>query len=50
MRRQVAAVSFELSEFTLSPDQKGIETIVVVTEQFGNKFTLSPDQKGIETP
>ena len=36
--------------FTLSPDQKGIETSVMYIMVFSSLFTLSPDQKGIETP
>ena len=35
--------------FTLSPDQKGIETRNLAGRQQESKFTLSPDQKGIET-
>ena len=35
--------------FTLSPDQKGIETLALVDLEFETEFTLSPDQKGIET-
>ena len=35
--------------FTLSPDQKGIETSEPVQVGLGGRFTLSPDQKGIET-
>ena len=36
------------SAFTLSPDQKGIETPMVAGAD-AMSFTLSPDQKGIET-
>ena len=36
--------------FTLSPDQKGIETPNFAPDFVPPKFTLSPDQKGIETP
>ena len=35
--------------FTLSPDQKGIETMVRRDGDAYVSFTLSPDQKGIET-
>mgnify|MGYP005842213591 CR=1 FL=1 len=35
--------------FTLSPDQKGIETGRRPRENGIRMFTLSPDQKGIET-
>ena len=35
--------------FTLSPDQKGIETSETVRMTSPSGFTLSPDQKGIET-
>ena len=35
--------------FTLSPDQKGIETIKALNRLSQVRFTLSPDQKGIET-
>ena len=35
--------------FTLSPDQKGIETLFGIWTDEGGLFTLSPDQKGIET-
>ena len=35
--------------FTLSPDQKGIETGGPPPWDVHAKFTLSPDQKGIET-
>ena len=38
-----------LSSFTLSPDQKGIETVQPATGVCDQGFTLSPDQKGIET-
>ena len=36
-------------EFTLSPDQKGIETRHHAQSVAPKSFTLSPDQKGIET-
>ena len=36
--------------FTLSPDQKGIETDYGGGKRGETTFTLSPDQKGIETP
>ena len=36
-------------EFTLSPDQKGIETVGLGGVDGRGLFTLSPDQKGIET-
>ena len=45
-------VTFPLSSdhwFTLSPDQKGIETVGGRTLGVCVVFTLSPDQKGIET-
>ena len=35
--------------FTLSPDQKGIETLQPGDLGGDLRFTLSPDQKGIET-
>mgnify|MGYP005844536451 CR=1 FL=1 len=35
--------------FTLSPDQKGIETSFWMMSGAMSSFTLSPDQKGIET-
>ena len=35
--------------FTLSPDQKGIETYPHLPKVRVVGFTLSPDQKGIET-
>ena len=35
--------------FTLSPDQKGIETATAESDDDDIAFTLSPDQKGIET-
>ena len=35
--------------FTMSPDQKGIETNRPHRGEFPNQFTMSPDQKGIET-
>ena len=35
--------------FTLSPDQKGIETLEPRGDGQAWEFTLSPDQKGIET-
>ena len=37
------------SSFTLSPDQKGIETPNDCCPIWDSEFTLSPDQKGIET-
>ena len=43
-----AALTIEDS-FTLSPDQKGIETYGSSRVDGGSEFTLSPDQKGIET-
>ena len=36
--------------FTLSPDQKGIETAGRIVVFENREFTLSPDQQGIETP
>ena len=36
------------SLFTLSPDQKGIETLGLCAKTLSDWFTLSPDQKGIE--
>ena len=36
-------------KFTLSPDQKGIETFPLSSLLRSILFTLSPDQKGIET-
>ena len=36
-------------EFTMSPDQKGIETDVLARMAAIPSFTMSPDQKGIET-
>ena len=39
----------ERGKFTLSPDQKGIETPRIVSASDPSSFTLSPDQKGIET-
>ena len=38
-----------VGEFTLSPDQKGIETPNEDGIAYFERFTLSPDQKGIET-
>ena len=38
-----------MREFTLSPDQKGIETSDFPSLVVAREFTLSPDQKGIET-
>ena len=35
--------------FTMSPDQKGIETSTGNPYAEGTTFTMSPDQKGIET-
>ena len=36
-------------KFTMSPDQKGIETRHVHSNESLAMFTMSPDQKGIET-
>ena len=38
-----------LSPFTMSPDQKGIETLWTYRIRPQRPFTMSPDQKGIET-
>ena len=38
-----------MNMFTMSPDQKGIETSVQVRDNIRPAFTMSPDQKGIET-
>ena len=35
--------------FTMSPDQKGIETFDREGSVHSCRFTMSPDQKGIET-
>ena len=35
--------------FTMSPDQKGIETAMDRGPVRRARFTMSPDQKGIET-
>ena len=38
-----------MEPFTMSPDQKGIETGLCAKIRSACAFTMSPDQKGIET-
>ena len=45
----MAATKNVIAVFTLSPDQKGIETHERLSRLENPRFTLSPDQKGIET-
>ena len=49
MRPTNRAFLHRVHSFTLSPDQKGIETRTEGRSDGGKPFTLSPDQKGIET-
>ena len=49
MRLDAAKDCLRSKMFTMSPDQKGIETIYGIAFYLPFWFTMSPDQKGIET-